>query len=311
MVSEWLFHRPKTKEIELFFRDEQNFEAVHSKLFRIGARLVKDGMVRQNALLLSVAAQFNDPLALRIFDWLSKFNVISGLQEEGYEGFTIGRVMNNDGKNVILDFLNAADLGINDVKILKIEQESDLPDAMPGRLKELLIQKMRENDGHILGGMKTLHHKYDVNGNQVGTAEFEMEEESSGTQKYFALSGPIIETLQSGDTLVVDELESKLHPNLVAKIVELFQSPKTNPHNAQLIFNTHDINLLSSGFLRRDQIWFVQKDRYGASSVYSLADFKTDQVRKEDNFEKNYVNGKYGAVPYLEDFEEALTAAVQ
>jgi hypothetical protein len=311
VVSEWLFHRPKTKEIELFFRDEQNFEAVHSKLFRIGARLVKDGMVRQNALLLSVAAQFNDPLALRIFEWLSKFNVISGLQEEGYEGFTIGRVMNNDGKNVILDFLNAADLGINDVKILKIEQESDLPDARPGRLKELLIQKMRENDGHILGGMKTLHHKYDVNGNQVGTAEFEMEEESSGTQKYFALSGPIIETLQSGDTLVVDELESKLHPNLVAKIVELFQSPKTNPHNAQLIFNTHDINLLSSGFLRRDQIWFVQKDRYGASSVYSLADFKTDQVRKEDNFEKNYVNGKYGAVPYLEDFEEALTAAVQ
>jgi AAA15 family ATPase/GTPase len=93
--------------------------------------------------------------------------------------------------------------------------------------------------------------------------------------------------------------------------VELFQSPKTNPQNAQLIFNTHDINLLSSGFLRRDQIWFVQKDRYGASSVYSLADFKTDQVRKEDNFEKNYVNGKYGAVPYLEDFEEALTAAVQ
>ena len=110
---------------------------------------------------------------------------------------------------------------------------------------------------------------------------------------------------------MVDELESKLHPNLVAKIVELFQSPNTNPHNAQLIFNTHDINLLSSGFLRRDQIWFVEKDRYGASSVYSLADFKTDQVRKEDNFEKNYVNGKYGAIPYLEGFEEALTTAVQ
>jgi len=151
--------------------------------------------------------------------------------------------------------------------------------------------------------------------------EFDMEDESSGTQKYFALSGPILETLQQGDVLVIDELESKLHPNLVQKIVGLFHSPVTNPHHAQLIFNTHDSNLMTaegpSGagaatpLLRRDQIWFVKKDRYGASSLYSLAGFKTDQVRKSDDFREKYLQGRYGAIPYLNEYEEGIGQLIQ
>ena len=108
--------------------------------------------------------------------------------------------------------------------------------------------------------------------------------------------------------LVVDELDARLHPNLVSKIVHLFNSKAGNPNNAQLLFNTHDTNLLASGNFRRDQIWFTEKNRYGEASLYSLADFKTDQVRKDDNFEANYVRGKYGAVPYLGDFNALPTA---
>jgi AAA15 family ATPase/GTPase len=94
---------------------------------------------------------------------------------------------------------------------------------------------------------------------------------------------------------------------LVEKIVQLFNSPTTNPKNAQLIFNTHNTNLLGADLFRRDQIWFVKKDRYGASTLYSLASFKTDEVRKDDNYEKRYIEGRYGAVPYLQEFEKYIT----
>jgi uncharacterized protein len=88
----------------------------------------------------------------------------------------------------------------------------------------------------------------------------------------------------------------------VHKIVEIFNSTTANPNNAQLIFNTHDTNLLSCGLFRRDQIWFVEKNRYGSADLFSLSSFKTDTVRKNDNFEKNYIAGRYGAIPYLGDF---------
>ena len=130
-----------------------------------------------------------------------------------------------------------------------------------------------------------------------------MENESSGTQKFFALSGPIIQALDNGEVLFVDELDSKIHPNLVCKIVDIFNSKESNPMNAQLIFNTHETNLLGSGLFRRDQIWFVEKDRYGAATLYPLSSFKTNEgARKTDNFEENYIMGRYGGVPVLSDF---------
>ncbi|MCK6695826.1 MAG: ATP-binding protein, partial [Thermoanaerobaculia bacterium] len=122
------------------------------------------------------------------------------------------------------------------------------------------------------------------------------------TRKYYAMTGPILETLAKGDTLVIDELDSKLHPNLVCKLVEIFNSKERNPYNAQLIFNTHDTNLLNSGVFRRDQIWFTEKDRYGAATLYALSDIKN--VRDTDKLEDNYIQGKYGAIPYLGDFDK-------
>lgn len=326
VVAEWLFYRPdlarpKTKEIEIFYRDGQTFDAVHPRQFKIGARLIKDVMVRPDALLLSVAAQFNEVLAQRVFGWLGRFNIISGLQEEGYEGFTVSKVMHPTGKGAIIGFLREADLGIAEVRVRAIEHESDLPGNLPSDLRERLTEALTEKDGLIFGGAKAVHRVYDSSGNRTGVLEFDMEDESSGTQKYFALSGPILETLQQGDVLVIDELESKLHPNLVQRLVGLFHSPVTNPRNAQLIFNTHDSNLLTAEspsdvgtatpLLRRDQIWFVKKDRYGASSLYSLASFKTDQVRKTDDFREKYLQGRYGAVPYLNEYEEGIGQLVQ
>ena len=131
-------------------------------------------------------------------------------------------------------------------------------------------------------------------------------DESKGTQKFFYLTGPIIDTLDNGGILIADELDSKIHPNLVCKIVSLFNSKTLNPKNAQLIFNTHDTNLLSSDLFRKDQIWFTEKDKYGEAKLYSLADFKSNAVRKNEAYEDNYIRGKYGAVPFLGLFDNLI-----
>lgn len=301
--AEWLYQRSNIREIELFYREEQDFSQVNKK-FKVHD-LIENDRIRPNALLLSVAANWNDKTAKNIFDWFNKFNIISGLDDKGYKGYSMGRIKNNEKiKKEVLSFLSAADLGIEDISIAFLDF-NNLPKALDG-LKRILVEKQEEQDAKIMSGVKTYHKKYDENNLSKALIEFSLEkDESSGTKKYFALSGPILETLINGEILIIDELANKLHPNLTCKLMELFNSKEYNPKNAQLIFNTHDTNLLSSGIFRRDQIWFTEKDRYGASIAYSLANFKN--VRKEDNFEKNYVKGKYGAVPYLGDFDKLFT----
>src|SRR5690606_3618833 len=150
----------------------------------------------------------------------------------------------------------------------------------------------------------TKHKKYNADLKAVGNISFSLDDdESSGTRKFFALTGPILDVIENGYTLVVDELDSKLHPNLVCKIVSLFNSKEINKKNAQLNFNTKHTNLISTSLFRRDQIWFTNKNKYGEAKLYSLADFKSDEVRKTEPFEDNYIRGKYGAVPFLGFFD--------
>lgn len=305
--SEWLYYKPKTKEIELFYREEQQFD-INEKRFKV-ADLIKNDRIRPNALLLSVAASWNDKIAKTLFDWFRNCNIISGIKEEGYEGYSVARIhKNKENKSEVLKFLKGADLGIEDLNIGSLDFDN-LPKDFPDFLKELIKKKLSDGkDVEFFSDVITFRKKYNADNFFEGVKEFSMnDDESSGTKKYFALSGPILETLQNGEILFADELANKLHPNLTDKLIEIFNSKEKNPKNAQLIFNTHDTNLLSSGLFRRDQIWFTEKNRYGASSLFSLADFKSDMVRKEDNFEKNYIQGKYGAVPYLGNFDELVT----
>jgi len=302
VLSEWLYHKPKTKEIELFYREKQKFN-IHARSFSKGATLIKEELVRDNALMLSVAAQFNDKSAGKILSWFKGLKTISGLDEKGYQGFTMGRTKNPKYKEQILELLKAADLGIKDI----ILEPLDLS-KLPKQLRESLEKQIKEEDAEFFSDVLTTHRKYDLNKKYVGDIQFSMEdEESSGTKKFFALTGPVLDSIENGYVLVIDELDSKLHPNLVCKIVSLFNSKELNPKNAQLIFNTHDTNLLSSGLFRRDQIWFAEKDKYGASKLFSLADFKSE-VRKTENFEDNYIRGKYGAVPFLGEFDNFINS---
>jgi AAA15 family ATPase/GTPase len=205
-------------------------------------------------------------------------------------------------KNKIIDFLKDADLSIQDLKpkLMGLEE-------LPKQVQEFILKNNEGKETKIYSDVVTFHKQYNEFKEYIGQVEFSMnDDESSGTEKYFALSAPILDSLLNGYIFVIDELDATLHPNLVCKIVELFNSNITNPKNAQLIFNTHNTNLLSpdAELFRRDQIWFTEKNHYGAATLYSLADFKN--IRKDDNYEKNYIAGKYGAIPFLGDFGKIL-----
>lgn len=137
-------------------------------------------------------------------------------------------------------------------------------------------------------------------------ASIPLEEESDGTLKMFALYPALQDTLESGGILFVDELNARLHPLLVRGFIITFLNPETNPNHAQLVFTTHDSWQLSNDLLRRDEIWFTEKERSGVSTLYSLADFVDEdgvKIRKDENYEKNYLLGKYGAIPTLKYFD--------
>lgn len=302
IVSEWLYYRPKTKEIELFYRDGDDINT-HDRNFSKGNMVIKEGLVRDNALLVSVAAQFNDATCIAVIDWFKSIKTISGLHESSYKGYTMNRTKDPIQKAQILNLLKAADLGIQDIQLQNLEIDK-LPKGISDELKTKIIKEINENKKELISDVLTTHKKYNSLKKAYDTVHFSLDDdESSGTKKFFALTGPILDVLENGDILVVDELDSKLHPNLVGKIVSLFNSKELNQKNAQLIFNTHNTNLLKEDLFRRDQIWFTEKNKFGASKLYSLADFKSDSVRKSEPFEENYIRGKYGAVPFLSSFD--------
>jgi len=298
IITEWLYYKPVKKEIELFYRDGNSYDT-HKKLFTKGGNIAAQGFVRDNALLLSTAAQFNETKAIAVIDWFfSNMNIISGLNESGYRSFTLKQMESTTHKTKILELLRAADLGIQDIKLQKMEIS-----AFPEEVREKITKKWSSDISKIVK-ILTLHKKYDSYKNFIDYVVFSLaDEESSGTEKFFFLAGPVLDTLENGLTLVVDELDSKLHPNLVRELVLLFNSKKNNK-KAQLIFNTHDTNLFSAGLFRRDQFWFTEKNRYGEAKLYSLADFKSNKVRNGESYEDNYIKGKYGAIPFLGFFDD-------
>ncbi len=304
VVSEWLYMRANTKEVEMFYRDYQNFD-VHAK-YKQAKFIVDNNMVRENALLLSVAAQFNDKIAKKILLWFIQFKVFSSLQDS--TGLSTAMLEEDNSKAKIMQFIKAADLEIEDLRPVKMRIDQ-LPKELPEELKELMATKIKEGERSFFADVSVFRKKYDENRNPVSTNQrFSLsKDESQGTHKYFAFAGHLIKALEEGSIAIIDELDAKLHPNLVLEIVTIFNSIKTNPNNAQLIFNTHDDNLLSSGIFRRDQIWFTEKDRYGAVTLFSLDSFRNEngqKPRKEEDYARNYTHGKYGAIPYLSNFNK-------
>jgi uncharacterized protein len=286
--AEWLY-RAKEREILLFQRDSEKIESKGPFSEGRGLEL----KTRPNALYLSVCAQWNGAIATEIVQWFRNCGVISGLSDFGYRGFTVQCLEQPDFKEKILSFIRQFDLGISDVNVQHTTvTEESLPKNMPETLQKFLMEQ-GTNKTNIL----TTHKKFNDHNQPVGEEIFDLDRhESEGTKKAFSFAGPLLDVLAHGKTLIVDELDARLHPLITQAIVQMFHSSDLNPNNAQLIFATHDTNLLDNRFFRRDQVWFMEKNKYGATDLYSLVDFK---VRNDASFEKDYIAGKYGAIPFL------------
>jgi AAA15 family ATPase/GTPase len=226
--------------------------------------------------------------------------MIDGMEHDGYINFTMKKMEDEVFRKRIVELVKTADIGINDIQI----EEEDMPLDVIAKLPfpEDMKAKIIADKGWKSVLLNTMHQKFDGAGQSVGNVVFELnEDESKGTKKFFAMSAPILDTLQNGKILIIDELDASLHPILTQHLIKLFHDKDINKKNAQLIFATHDTNLLKPELFRRDQIWLTEKDHYGATTIYSLAQFKN--VRKQEDFEKQYIQGKYGAIPYLGTFE--------
>lgn len=303
VVAEWLYTKKLkdngkvTKEIELFCRGKSEFSA--HKTFSKGGYLYKEGMVRDNALFLSVAAQFNDPTAIAVMNYFRDLRVISELDAGEHERFSLAMINDPELKPRIMEFLSRADIEMGDIQLRPFGPDSVSP-HLPEEIRQFIIEKLGVGERDVYDGISTFHDKYNQQNKKAGSVRFSLEDdESTGTRRYLSLAGVILDVIKHGKVLVVDELDSSLHPRLVNAILSLFNSKKENPHNAQLIFNTHSLSILDSGVFRRDQIWFVEKDRFGASSLSSLSDFKLTQSRKGERYATNYLRGKYGGVPFV------------
>lgn len=280
--SEWLYIlNEKSKKEDVYFVRNNDGIGV-ADIFEEAKGL--ESKTRDNGLFISLADQFNSKTANAVMIKLSRTNILSGIEHETSINATNVLYSDDKHKSGIEDFIEKLDLGFN-----KFLVDDDASKTFRNRVK-------------------TLHSKFDAKGKVVSNVEFKMnEQESSGTNKIFDLSGYIVFTLKYGLTLVVDELDAKLHPILTQSIITLFNNPETNTKNAQLIFTTHDTNLLGANLFRRDQIWFTEKNNFEATDMYSLLEFKDEDgntIRKDRSFEKDYIRGRYGAIPYISNFQE-------
>ncbi len=301
IMNEWLRVKwPGRSEKTLINRSPEGI-TLDEKAYAEGVRARDTLPLNKNRLFLSLAGQAGGEISNGVINWFQDgIRVISGI-EDTYSKYTRKLVYNNpEAKESVQQFLSRMQLGFNSFIPQKIDFESL---GYPPGLPKEFISKLK-NDPFIQ--ISSVHSVYDENGVVARTESFDLDDqESAGTNKIFSLSGPLLEALNNGRTLFIDELDSKMHPLISWMLVEMFNKSDDNPNCAQLIFTTHDTNLLSSELFRRDQIWFTEKDPTESTTLYPLikAHKKSDSLshapRNDSNYQKNYIQGMYGAIPYL------------
>lgn len=304
--NEHLYHTPKGQRAIVFERYGQSFKFTEQKAKR---KLISE-TVAENQLFFSVACTMNDIECSSAMRWFREYVLFS----RDYSDIPKQLLEYSNDPNMlraITDYAREADLGIEDVQFEFDNQEvSDphkLPDALPIGFKTALsnfIQLLSETSNNSEVRLKmgevtaTSYHKGKTQAGEYEHFPLELSYESDGTRKLMALAPAIESALRNGGILLVDEIERELHPILVDYIIAKFQSKTCNPHGAQIIFTTHNTELMSETLIRKDQIYFVDKNRSdGSSELYTISEFST---KTSDNIRKGYLLGKYGAIPDIE-----------
>ena len=288
IISEWLLVYRTAKPQQWFNRqfDEKTQSSIYEFSTHLtGPRKLWQDSTRSNALFLSTAAQLNSELLGPVFSWLVEQPVYFSAGLTPPPNQTTELLQTENGRRAVRDFLTFADISISDV--MTVQRQGFQQKMMFGPEGAKVMHEEQE----ML--MPQFVHKTDR-----GSASFELHEESQGTQRLYALAAPVLDVLKHGRLLIIDELDSSLHPLLVRRLVRMFHQPELNPNGAQLFFTTHDSSLLDRTLFRRDQIWFTEKDNDQATRLYPLSDFSP---RENEAWERGYLTGRYGAVPFFND----------
>jgi AAA15 family ATPase/GTPase len=290
--KEYLFAILNVQEVELFTRDEQTIKC-SPKYFAEGEQAKE--MTRANASFLSVCALINGKQAREIVPFFQNFS--TGLDNRKTQ--TLLRIGNPKYRERIIDFLQCADIQIIDVNSKDIYYPYRV--RTPGGAIETR-QRIQKKASYR-------HAFYDQE-EVVSNVEFDEEDESMGTKKLFEFAALLLESLDKGFPVFIDEFDSSLHPLILESILRLFNSPKTNAGNGQLVISCHAVHIMRKDLFRRDQIWLCEKDQYGATALYSLVEYKEpdthESVRNDATFNKNYLKGKYGGIPYISEINMQL-----
>jgi uncharacterized protein len=292
VVSEWLFCTSKIKEEVIFVRADQNYS--FEKDFKNDFKKKLDfftEITRTNSLFISVLAQFNNPIGTQVTTWFNDLIIAHDSSHSELIEFTARLMPVGDYRKLITDIIRKSDLGID-----SIEEKQKEASAQKKFSSEFLNSVF--NSDELNYTVKTKHSKFNEDNVLIEKVVFDLlQNESFGTQKFFGLLGPILYALRQRKILLIDEMDARMHFLLFENVIKIFNSIKYNPNGAQLVFTSHNTYILKRG-LRRDQMILVEKDDYGASSIDSL--YKKDpKVRKDASFDKDYLIGKYGAIPRL------------
>jgi uncharacterized protein len=295
--------------VNLFYREKDTIDTSNglgSKSTIIDAAI---NATKSNSLFLSMCDAFNITEAKIILNWFKHFSILDGLEGTGARN-TVELLKDKKYSEKISNYLASLQLGMKGIVTSETPfQESDFAPHTPDIIKQTLLKSKKTK-------VEAMHQMYDAKGMPVKELlhwDFE-KNESTGTRKALALSGPVIWTLANGGVLIIDELEAAMHPIMTLNTIELFLDATTNPKQAQLIFITHDTNLLSYASLRRDQICFAEKNKWENTELYSLADMVyvsnkdgkevTEKERPDSDKERRYIEGRYGAIPLLGKFKQ-------
>ncbi len=301
ILEEWLFAFPKNVAQTWFTRtwvqsdDSYDWESPALKESDSNKNTIQT-MTSENVLFLSLAVQKNFKQLFPVFDWFNE-TLVFGVRD-GIGKHLAGKACIEDGdevKNQVLRYLKASDLGIYDLKINKEDFAKHLA-VLPNELKDAILKDIKnknlKEEDLVSYDIQTIHQT-----EEGAFIAFDLDQESTGTKKMLSLVVPWIKAFEKGLVLVVDEFSDNLHPKLVRFLTELFHNPETNPKNAQLLFSTHDTSILDKELFRRDQIYFCEKNRAQATELVCLVEYKV--IKDRDNFEVNYLLGRYGALPRL------------
>lgn len=302
VLSEELVFFPKKQPSRLFFREKG--KAIKFGPYLKGRKKNIEIELLPNNLFLSKAANSNHEQLKDIYLFFLE-NLRFSFPGSIHEFYSLAhlesrRENTQQFRNKLANFLKAADTGIQSIGTKKgrlrlSEEVLRFTNPATDKRKKKLVEELPQNET-----LYQTYHKVFDGEKEVDSVPFDLEQESNGTVKMFHLAGHLIKVLEGGFTFMVDELDSSIHPLMSEFIIELFHNPEKNPNNAQLIFTTNDTALLNPGIFRRDQVWFTSKDRFGATTLFSLDEFDKNEVRKNVPFDKWYLNGRFGALPLID-----------